>query len=120
VLDQPLTARRAKLQRLLRGAPSQIAVCPQTSDQDVALGWLCDLGSQLTGAATNVSPAGLSYMVSRPYLLAALAVAARFGIKASVWGGRAAPDRQLALRVWVPMTFSRASDSAAEEPRGAL
>jgi ATP-dependent DNA ligase len=44
VLDQPLTARRAKLQRLLRGAPSQIAVCPQTGDRDVAVGWLRDLG----------------------------------------------------------------------------
>lgn len=34
--------------------------------------------------------------------------------------GRAAPDRQPASRVWVPMTFSRASASAAEEPRAAL
>jgi ATP-dependent DNA ligase len=44
LLDQPLTARRAKLERLLRGAPSQIAVCPQTLDRDVALGWLGELG----------------------------------------------------------------------------
>ena len=44
LLDQPLTTRRAKLQRLLRGAPSQIVICPQTGDRDVALGWLRDLG----------------------------------------------------------------------------
>ncbi|MEU8216716.1 ATP-dependent DNA ligase [Micromonospora taraxaci] len=44
LLDQPLTVRRTKLERLLRGAPAQIALCPQTGDRDVALGWLGDLG----------------------------------------------------------------------------
>jgi ATP-dependent DNA ligase len=44
LLDQPLTTRRGKLERLLRGAPSQIAVCPQTADRDIALGWLSELG----------------------------------------------------------------------------
>ncbi|MFC6022706.1 hypothetical protein ACFP2T_41945, partial [Plantactinospora solaniradicis] len=31
LLDQPLTTRRAKLHRLLRGAPAQIAICPQSA-----------------------------------------------------------------------------------------
>jgi ATP-dependent DNA ligase len=44
VLGQPLTTRRAKLERLLRGAPPQIAVCPQTTGREIALGWLRDLG----------------------------------------------------------------------------
>jgi ATP-dependent DNA ligase len=44
VLGQPLTTRRAKLERLLRGAPPQIAVCPQTIGREIALGWLRDLG----------------------------------------------------------------------------
>lgn len=44
LLGQPLTARRAKLERLLRGAPAQIVLCPQTGDRAVALGWLRDLG----------------------------------------------------------------------------
>jgi ATP-dependent DNA ligase len=44
LLEQPLAARRRKLQRLLNGAPLELAVCPQTSDRDVALGWLRDLG----------------------------------------------------------------------------
>lgn len=44
LLDQPLSTRRTKLERLLRGAPPQIAVCPQTDDREVALGWLRDLG----------------------------------------------------------------------------
>jgi ATP-dependent DNA ligase len=44
LLDQPLTTRRAKLERLLRGASPQLAICPQTGDRDVALGWLRDLG----------------------------------------------------------------------------
>lgn len=44
IVDQPLSVRRAKMERLLRSAPAQIAVCPQTNDRDVALGWLRDLG----------------------------------------------------------------------------
>jgi ATP-dependent DNA ligase len=44
LLDQPLTLRRAKLERLLRGAPPQIAICPQTHNRAVALGWLEELG----------------------------------------------------------------------------
>jgi ATP-dependent DNA ligase len=44
LLDEPLTIRRTKLHRLLRGAPAPIAICPQTGDRNVALGWLRDLG----------------------------------------------------------------------------
>lgn len=44
LLDQPLTTRRAKLERLLHNTPPQVVICPQTSDRDVALGWLNDLG----------------------------------------------------------------------------
>jgi ATP-dependent DNA ligase len=44
LLDQPLSTRRAKLERLLGGTPPQVALCPQTDDRDVALGWLDDLG----------------------------------------------------------------------------
>ena len=44
LLDQPLGVRRAKLQRLLRAAPPQVVLCPQTQDHAVALGWLADFG----------------------------------------------------------------------------
>jgi ATP-dependent DNA ligase len=44
LLDQPLAERRTRLDRLLRGAPTQIAICPQTTDRTVALDWLQDLG----------------------------------------------------------------------------
>jgi ATP-dependent DNA ligase len=44
LLDQPLTTRRAELERLLRQAPPPLAVCPQTDDPDVAHGWLSELG----------------------------------------------------------------------------
>jgi ATP-dependent DNA ligase len=44
LLDQPLTVRRAKLERLLRGAPPPLAICPQTDDPGVAEGWLAELG----------------------------------------------------------------------------
>jgi ATP-dependent DNA ligase len=44
LLDQPLTARRAKLQRLLRRAPAQIVLCPQTDDPHLAHGWLSEFG----------------------------------------------------------------------------
>jgi ATP-dependent DNA ligase len=44
LLHQPLAVRRTKLERLLRGAPPQLAVCPQTDDPDVANSWLSDLG----------------------------------------------------------------------------
>jgi len=44
LLDQSLTTRRAKLHRLLRGAPSQIVICPHTGDRAIALRWLRDLG----------------------------------------------------------------------------
>jgi ATP-dependent DNA ligase len=44
LIEQPLTVRRAKLERLLRNAPSQVAVCPQTDRLDVAQDWLADLG----------------------------------------------------------------------------
>lgn len=44
LLDQPLSVRRAKLQRLLRGAPIQVALCPQTSSHKIARSWLEELG----------------------------------------------------------------------------
>jgi len=44
LLEQPLTVRRAKLERLLRATPTQIAVCPQTASRSVAQAWLDDLG----------------------------------------------------------------------------
>jgi ATP-dependent DNA ligase len=58
LLDQPLRTRRAKLHRLFRGVPPQLAVCPQTSDREVALSWLRDLVRQpyfviMAGAAGN-------------------------------------------------------------------
>lgn len=60
LLDQPLTTRRPKLQRLLRGAPAQIAICPQTGDRDVAPGWLRDLGvAGVEGLV--IKPAGSPY-----------------------------------------------------------
>ena len=44
LLDQPLTVRRAKLARLLHGAPPALALCPQTDDLGVARGWLAEFG----------------------------------------------------------------------------
>ncbi|MFI6079331.1 hypothetical protein ACIA5C_48310 [Actinoplanes sp. NPDC051343] len=35
LLDQPLSRRRSMLERLLAGAPTQIAVCPQTASRTV-------------------------------------------------------------------------------------
>jgi ATP-dependent DNA ligase len=43
LLNQPLSERRAKLERLLRAAPPQLVICPQTTDHAVAQGWLQDL-----------------------------------------------------------------------------
>ncbi|GIE81985.1 hypothetical protein Aph02nite_79350 [Actinoplanes philippinensis] len=43
LLDQPLSVRRAKLERMLRAAPPQLVICPQTTDHAVAQGWLQDL-----------------------------------------------------------------------------
>jgi ATP-dependent DNA ligase len=64
LLDQPLRTRRAKLHRLFRGAPPQLAVCPQTSDREVALSWLRDLG--VTGVeGVVIKP------ISSPYRLGA-------------------------------------------------
>jgi ATP-dependent DNA ligase len=43
LLDQPLSVRRAKLERLLRAAPAQLVICPQTTDHAVAQTWLREL-----------------------------------------------------------------------------
>jgi ATP-dependent DNA ligase len=40
LLDQPLSRRRNALERLLAGAPTQIAVCPQTTSRAVAQQWM--------------------------------------------------------------------------------
>src|SRR4051812_24050651 len=42
LLDQPLTRRRARLDRLLADAPAQLPLCPQTSDESTARGWWTD------------------------------------------------------------------------------
>ncbi|MFI0793043.1 ATP-dependent DNA ligase [Micromonospora rubida] len=42
LLSLPLAERRARLQRLLAGAPAQLLVCPQTLDVDEARGWMRD------------------------------------------------------------------------------
>lgn len=43
LLDQPLWARRRRLERLLANAGPQLPVCPQTSDRNTAAGWCTDL-----------------------------------------------------------------------------
>ncbi|AEV86808.1 ATP dependent DNA ligase [Actinoplanes sp. SE50] len=45
LLDQPLSVRRAKLERMLRTAPPQLVLCPQTAVPAVARGWMQDLGT---------------------------------------------------------------------------
>ncbi|WP_278045043.1 ATP-dependent DNA ligase [Krasilnikovia cinnamomea] len=42
LLDQPLAQRRRRLQRLLSGAPPQLALCPQTTDPDLVQAWFTD------------------------------------------------------------------------------
>ncbi|MFB9238877.1 ATP-dependent DNA ligase [Plantactinospora siamensis] len=42
LLDRPLTYRRKALAGLLAAAPPQLALCPQTTDPDVAARWLAD------------------------------------------------------------------------------
>jgi hypothetical protein len=42
LLDQPLTRRRRRLDRLLAGAPPQLPICPQTTDQHTARAWWVD------------------------------------------------------------------------------
>jgi ATP-dependent DNA ligase len=42
LLDQPLTRRRHRLDRLLAGAPPQLPLCPQTSDEPTARAWWAD------------------------------------------------------------------------------
>ncbi|MEU7906356.1 ATP-dependent DNA ligase [Actinoplanes sp. NPDC049118] len=42
LLDQPLAQRRRRLQRLLAGGPSQLVLCPQTTDPDLARAWFTD------------------------------------------------------------------------------
>jgi ATP-dependent DNA ligase len=42
LLDQPLTRRRRRLDRLLVGAPPQLTLCPQTTDEQTARAWWAD------------------------------------------------------------------------------
>jgi ATP-dependent DNA ligase len=42
LLDQPLSRRRRRLERLLSSAPPQLPICPQTADEDVARAWFAD------------------------------------------------------------------------------
>jgi ATP-dependent DNA ligase len=44
LLDLPLTARRAKLDRLLHAPPPQLVLCPQTLDRATAERWLGEVG----------------------------------------------------------------------------
>ena len=67
LLDKPLNTRRAKLDRLLRDAPSQFAVCPQTTDRTVAQDWLRDLGI-----------AGVEGVVIKP-------ISSRYRLGAKMW-----------------------------------
>ncbi|OJF11964.1 hypothetical protein BG844_23280 [Couchioplanes caeruleus subsp. caeruleus] len=48
VTGRPLRERRARLARLLAGAPAALALCPQTADVDVARLWFDEFG--VTGA----------------------------------------------------------------------
>ena len=42
LLDLPLADRRRRLQRLFIGAPPQLTLCPQTSDEQTARSWFTD------------------------------------------------------------------------------
>jgi ATP-dependent DNA ligase len=55
LLDRPLHRRRDRLQRLLKTAPPQIAVCPQTSSEKQARAWIADW-----------APAGIEGVVIKP------------------------------------------------------
>ena len=64
LLDQPLTRRRRRLDRLLAGAPPQLPLCPQTTDESTARGWWADWA--ITGVtirsmrvATGAPPDGI-------------------------------------------------------------
>ena len=65
LLDLPLTTRRRRLQRLLAGAPPQLAVCPQTTDRAIAEQWFTDLSvAGIEGCV--VKPASSRYLPGRP------------------------------------------------------
>jgi ATP-dependent DNA ligase len=55
LVDQPLSQRRGKLERLLAGAPAQIAVCPQTGSLAVAQDWM-----------SQTAVAGIEGVVAKP------------------------------------------------------
>jgi ATP-dependent DNA ligase len=42
LLDQPLSVRRRRLQRLLAAAPPQLPICPQTTDEQQARRWFTE------------------------------------------------------------------------------
>jgi ATP-dependent DNA ligase len=44
LLNEPLQDRRRRLERLLRGAPPQLVLCPQTADPVEAQAWFSDMG----------------------------------------------------------------------------
>jgi ATP-dependent DNA ligase len=54
LLDQPLSTRRRRLERLLASAPSQLPICPQTTDDKLARVWFEDLS--VTGADADLRP----------------------------------------------------------------
>jgi ATP-dependent DNA ligase len=43
LLNEPLSRRRNRLERVLAGAPAAIQLCPQTADVDEAEGWIEEL-----------------------------------------------------------------------------
>lgn len=61
LLNEPLQARRRRLERLLRGAPPQLVLCPQTADPVEAQVWFSDMG--VTGVeGLVVKPAASRYL----------------------------------------------------------
>ena len=55
LLNQPLSRRRNALERLLAGAPTQIAVCPRTTSRAVAQQWM-----------SQTAVAGIEGVVAKP------------------------------------------------------
>ncbi len=57
-LNQPLTARRARLEQLLAGAPPQLQLCPQTTDPAEARVWMTDWAAAGVEGIVIKDPAG--------------------------------------------------------------
>jgi ATP-dependent DNA ligase len=66
-LNEPLATRRERLAALLADAPPQLALCPQTTDPEEALGWLEEWrpagveGLVVKGLATTYQPGRRSW-----------------------------------------------------------